>query len=73
MEVVFDRWADVVGPAMAGRTRPVHMDGETLVLVCDEPGVGTHLRYLETDLLRRIAELAGDRRINRIRLQVEPG
>jgi predicted nucleic acid-binding Zn ribbon protein len=72
MEVVFNRWAEIVGATMAARTRPARVDGETLVLVCDEPGVGTHLRYLEADLLRRIAELSGDNRIRRIQLQVEP-
>jgi hypothetical protein len=29
VEVVFERWAEVVGEAMAARTRPVAIDGST--------------------------------------------
>jgi hypothetical protein len=47
VEVVFDRWDEVVGDAMAARTRPVGIDGETLVVSCDDPALTTHVRFLE--------------------------
>ena len=53
IEVVFDRWPDVVGEAMAGRTRPVAIDGESLVVACDEPALATHVRFLEPQLVAR--------------------
>lgn len=70
VEVVFDRWEEVVGAQMAARTRPVRIDEATLVVGCDEPAVATHLRYLQAQLVERLAQLSGDRRISRIDVQV---
>lgn len=71
LEVVFERWDEVVGEAMAARTRPVAIDGDRLVVSCDEPALTTHVRFLEPQLLARLAELAGERRIARIEVRVE--
>jgi hypothetical protein len=73
IEVVFDRWADVVGEAMAGRTRPVTIDGDALVVACDEPALATHVRFLESQLVGRVTELAGSRQIARIEVRVDRG
>jgi predicted nucleic acid-binding Zn ribbon protein len=70
IEVVFDRWAEVVGETMAAVTRPVGIDGQTLVVACDDPALTTHLRFLEPQLIGRLAELAGDRRISRVEVRV---
>jgi hypothetical protein len=66
VETVFDRWDEVVGVAMASRTRPVRIDGDTLVVSCDESAIATHVRYLQAELVERLAQLSGDRRITRI-------
>lgn len=71
VEVIFDRWGDVVGEAMAERTRAVHIDGDTLVVGCDEPAVATHVRFLQGELVDRLAELSGERRIERIEVRVD--
>ena len=71
VEVVFDRWAEVVGEAMAGRTRPVAIDGETLVVRCDDPALTTHVRFLEPQLLARLSELSGERHISRVEVRVD--
>jgi hypothetical protein len=71
IEVVFDRWPDVVGEAMAGRTRPVAIHGEALVVACDEPALATHVRFLEAQLVTRVTELAGSRQIARIEVRVD--
>ena len=73
VEVVFDRWDEVVGTAMAARTRPVSIDGETLVVACDEPALTTHVRFLEPQLVARLAELAGARHITRVEVRVTRG
>lgn len=70
VEVCFERWDEVVGEAMAARTRPVAIDGETLVVACDEPALTTHVRFLEPQLVARLGELSGDRRIRRIEVRV---
>lgn len=71
VEVVFERWPEVVGEAMAARTRPLSIDGEALVVGCDEPALATHVRFLEPQLVARLAELAGERRITRVEVRVE--
>jgi len=70
VEVIFERWGEVVGPVMAERTRPVHIDGGTLVISCDEPAIATHVRFLEAEIVGRLATLAGERRIDRVQLRV---
>jgi predicted nucleic acid-binding Zn ribbon protein len=71
VEVIFERWAELVGENMAARTRPVHIDGDTLVVGCDEPAVATHVRFLQAELLTRLTELSGERRIERIEVRVD--
>jgi hypothetical protein len=74
VEVVFDRWHDVVGEAMAARTRPLTIDRQTLVVACDEPALATHVRFLEPQLVARLGELAGGRQITRVEVRVDrPG
>ena len=71
VEVVFERWADVVGESMAARTRPVSIDGSSLVVLCDDPALTTHVRFLEPQLVARLAELAGERHITRVEVRVD--
>ena len=73
VEVVFERWPDVVGAAMAARTRPVTISRDTLVVGCDDPALATHVRFLEPQLVARLGELAGGRRITRVEVRVERG
>jgi predicted nucleic acid-binding Zn ribbon protein len=70
VEVVFDHWDEVVGAQMAARTRPVSIDGETLVVACDDPALTTHVRFLEPQLVARLAELSGARTITRVEVRV---
>lgn len=70
VEVLFERWDEVVGAAMAARTQPVRIDGEVLVVSCDEPAIATHVRYLQSELIERLAQLSGERRVARIEVRV---
>jgi predicted nucleic acid-binding Zn ribbon protein len=56
---VFGRWEEVVGPQVAEHARPSSLDSGRLVVVVDQPGWATQLRFLEADLLRRLAEMVG--------------
>lgn len=71
VEVVFDRWAEVVGEGMAARTRPAAIEGDTLVVRCDDPALVTHVRFLEPQLVARLGELSGQRRITRVEARVD--
>lgn len=70
VHLVFDRWAEVVGDSLAARTRPVKLDGNRLVLAVDEPAIATHVRFLQAELLARLAELLGPGRVTAIDLRV---
>ena len=68
--LVFDRWAEVVGDAMAARTRPLRIEAGRLVLAVDEPAVATHLRFLEAAAPRPPGRADRPERITAIDLRV---
>lgn len=72
VHLVFDRWAEVVGDSLAARTHPVKIDGGRLVLAVDEPAIATHVRFLQAELLARLAELLGPGRVTALDLRVGP-
>ena len=67
---LFSRWEEVVGPDIAGHTRPVSLHGGTLVLAVDHPAWATQLRYMTSDLLTRISEATGTAEVTDIQLRV---
>jgi predicted nucleic acid-binding Zn ribbon protein len=69
---VFGRWDDAVGPVIAAHVQPVKLDGTTLVVEVDDPGWATQLRFLETNLKQRLAEVAGAT-VERIEVRVARG
>jgi hypothetical protein len=72
VHLVFDRWAEVVGEALAERTRPLRIEGSRLVLAVDEPAIATHVRFLQAELLGRFDELLGPGRVTALDLRVGP-
>ena len=72
VHLVFDRWSEVVGEALAARTRPVRIDGGRLVLAVDEPAIATHVRFLQAELLAKLEVLLGPGRITALDLRVGP-
>src|SRR5262245_45080685 len=70
VHLVFDRWEEVVGEGLAARTRPLKIDGQRLVLAVDEPAIATHVKFLQGELLARLAELLGPDRVTSLDLRV---
>jgi predicted nucleic acid-binding Zn ribbon protein len=68
---VFAHWEETVGEAIAAHARPVSLNDGVLVVAVDEPGWATQLRYLSTDLIRRLSDVAGDGVVGRIEVRVE--
>lgn len=56
---VFGRWDEAVGDALAAHVQPVKLDGTTLVVQVDDPAWATQLKFLESTLKQRLAEIAG--------------
>jgi predicted nucleic acid-binding Zn ribbon protein len=67
---VFGGWTDVVGERLAAHARPVSLARGTLVVEVDDGGWATQLRFLESDLKRRLAEAAGGVEIDRVEVRV---
>lgn len=51
---VFSRWADLVGEPVCHHVRPLKLDAGVLIVEVDDPAWATQLKFLESDLLRRL-------------------
>jgi predicted nucleic acid-binding Zn ribbon protein len=69
---VFNHWDAVVGPAVAGHSRPVSLVRGVLVVAVDEPIWHTQLTYLEADLIARLEAVAGAGAVTRVEVRVRP-
>jgi predicted nucleic acid-binding Zn ribbon protein len=69
---VFAHWVDVVGEQVAAHARPLSLRRGRLLVGVDHPGWATQLRYLESDLIGRFAQVAGDGVVTAIDLRVTP-
>lgn len=71
---VFERWNELVGAGMADRTRPVRLSRSRLVVAATDPTAASHLRFLEPQLLDRLAARLGPGRVTGVDVTVErPG
>jgi predicted nucleic acid-binding Zn ribbon protein len=52
---VFEAWDDIVGISVSAHARPTKLERSCLIVEVDDPGWATQLRYLEKDLLTRLA------------------
>ncbi len=72
VELVFNRWEDVVGTVLAAQTRPLALEDSRLVLMADDPAVVSHVRWLEAQLVERLDELLGAGRVTGVDVRVTP-
>jgi predicted nucleic acid-binding Zn ribbon protein len=69
---VFSRWEEAVGPQVAAHARPASLVDGCLVVEVDHPTWATQLRFLESDVLTRLRDVAGVDEVARIELRVRP-
>ena len=67
---VFSRWSEIVGPDLAEHCRPVSVAGEALTISADDPVWASELRWLEAELLERLAAVAGPGRFQTVAVRV---
>jgi hypothetical protein len=67
-----ERWVDVVGPAIAPNARLRSLRGSTLTVSVETGAWATQLRYLESEMLARIAAIVGGDAIDTVRVVVAP-
>jgi predicted nucleic acid-binding Zn ribbon protein len=68
---VFGGWDEAVGAQVAAHARPVSLVDGCLVVEVDHPGWATQLRFLETDVLQQLREVAGADEVRRIEVRVK--
>ena len=71
LDTVFNRWAEIVGEDVAAHSRPLSIDGETLVIVASDPTWASELRWLENEVLSRLTEVSGSGRVSKVNVRVE--
>jgi predicted nucleic acid-binding Zn ribbon protein len=70
MTVVFTRWAEVAGEALARHVEPLRIDRSTLLVSADHPAWATRARIESQAILQRAREL-GETHIERIEVVVQ--
>ena len=71
LDAVFTRWDEIVGADVAAHSRPVAIDGGELIVAASDPTWASELRWLETAVLERCAEVTGSDRVSRVVVRVE--
>lgn len=71
LDSVFTKWAEIVGEAVAEHSRPVTIDGETLVISAEDSTWASELRWLENEIIARVAEVSGSDRISTVNVRVQ--
>jgi predicted nucleic acid-binding Zn ribbon protein len=67
---VFGHWADQVGPDIAAHARPLSLHDGVLTLEVDQPAWAAQLRYMEAEILARLAASAGGAEVARLAVRV---
>ena len=70
LDSVFTKWAEIVGEGVAAHSRPSSIDGHTLVVTVDDPNWASELRWLENEVLARVAAVSGSGRIQALNVRV---
>ncbi|MBW3663206.1 MAG: DUF721 domain-containing protein [Actinobacteria bacterium] len=69
---LFDRWEEVVGPALAKRCEPVRVVGGTLTVRAENQTWATQIRYMTTRLREQAAAAIGADLVKEVRIIVGP-
>ncbi|MCI5566258.1 MAG: DUF721 domain-containing protein [Veillonellaceae bacterium] len=54
------KWPEIVGRAIAANVHPVRMDYHVLYLSCSDSSWANEIRLMQTDILEKIADVAGE-------------
>ena len=66
------RWPEIVGGAVAQHATLRAIRGATLTIAVDSGAWASQLRYLEADILARVASIVGDGVVDTVRVVVVP-
>lgn len=70
LDSVFTRWAEIVGDDVAEHTRPTSIDGDTLHVEAADSTWASEFRWLENEVLERVAEVSASDRVCKVNVRV---
>jgi len=70
LDSVFTKWPEIVGDEVAAHCRPLSIDGETLIIAADDSTWASELRWLENEVISRVAEVSKSQRISALNVRV---
>ncbi|MBP7829693.1 MAG: DUF721 domain-containing protein [Kiritimatiellae bacterium] len=73
MESLRRDWPSIVGPDVAKRSRPGHLDNKTLTIFVSHPTWLMELKRMERQVLERVRAACGGETVRAVRLALDPG
>jgi predicted nucleic acid-binding Zn ribbon protein len=70
LDSVFTRWPEIVGDDVAAHSRPLSIDGATLVIAAEDSTWASELRWLENEVIARVAEVSKSDQISTLNVRV---
>lgn len=70
IEVLVERWPEVVGPVLAASTRPAGVRDGRLVVAADDPGAASKVRWSQRSLIDAIDRLVEPGAVSAIEVRV---
>ena len=71
LDSVFNKWPEIVGVDVAAHSRPVSIDGETLVVAAQDSTWASEIKWLENEVISRVAEVSGSNRVSALNVRVD--
>ena len=66
-------WPEIAGPGLAACSHPIELRDDILLVSCREPAWAAQLRWMETDLCRRLSARLDGVTITAIRVRHDEG
>ncbi len=66
-----ERWPEIVGPGLAGPTRPIELVDGVLVIACDDSSWASQIGWMDGQIKSRFAAIFDDVTVQRISVRVD--
>lgn len=70
LDSVFTKWPEIVGDDVAAHSRPVSIDGSTLLVSVDDPTWASEVRWLANEVIARVVAVSGSDRVSTLEVRV---
>ena len=66
-----DRWPEIVGPGLAGATRPVELLNGVLTVACNDAAWASQVGWMEAQIIRRFSATFGSDTVHQVKTRVD--